>query len=173
MPALHRFERVILAWALIGLVAIGPLSANKLETKRQRPTNSVTTIVVPKGTQVVTLSWGVTSAVLPDREWTCCNGHGGFMYMFTYTPDQWVLNVEDLTNNINVAHVEGTSVPVTYSCPGGAQPKPVAETGTMQLDVSLSTANGDATFLTAMETTGEVRTAIPGEQALSPVYCES
>jgi hypothetical protein len=172
MPTLHRFERVILAWALIGVVAIGPLSAGKLEKKRPRPTNSVTTIVVPKGTQVVTLSWGVTPAVLPDREWNCGNGHGGFMDMFTYTPDQWVLNVEDLTNNANVAHLEGTSVPVTYSCPGGEQPTPVAETGTMQLDVSSSTANGDATFLTAMETTGEDRTATPGEQALSPIFCE-
>jgi hypothetical protein len=159
---MHHFERVILAWALIGVIAAGPVSANKLASKRPRPANSVNFVVVPQGTQTVTVTWGITPAVLPDREWNCGNGHGGFIDFFTYTPDQWVVNVYDLTTSATVAHREGTSVPLLYSCPGGSAPTPTPEIGSMQVDVSSLTANGDTTFLTAMETTGEDRTATPG-----------
>ncbi len=171
MPTLQRFERVILAWVLIGVIGAGPISANKLTPKRPRPVDSVNFVTVPQGTQTVTVTWTITPAVLPDREWNCGNGHGGFIDLFTYTPDQWVLNVYDLASNSTVAHQEGTSVPLLYSCPGGSAPTPTPETGSMQVDVSLLTADADATFLTAMGTTGEERTVTPGGSS-PPFSCE-
>ncbi|HEV7486811.1 MAG TPA: hypothetical protein VGQ65_14130 [Thermoanaerobaculia bacterium] len=161
MNTLHPFERVILAWALIGVIAAGPVSANKLASKRPRPADSVNFVVVPQGTQTVTVTWAITPAILPDREWNCGNGHGGFIDFYTYTPDQWVMNVYDLTTSATVAHQEGTSVPLLYSCSGSA-PTATSEIGSMQVDVSSLTANGDTTFLAAMGTTGEERTATPG-----------
>jgi len=158
MPTLHRFERVILAWTLIGLIAAGPLMA--LDSKK-----SVTSLLfagIPQGTKTVTLNWSVTPAVLPDREWNCGNGHGGFIDMFSYTPDEWNVDLLDANTGATVAHQGGTTTVLTYSCPGDSAPMPTPSTSSMSIDVSAFTADGDAFFLVGTNHSGEVRTTTPG-----------
>jgi len=158
MLKLHRFERSILAWALIGLVAAGPLAARDLEKKA----TSFSFVEIPQGTKTATLNWSVRPAVLPDREWNCGNGHGGFINMFSYTPSEWSVDVLDANTGATVTHQGGSTGVLTYSCPGDSAPTPPPANSSVQIDVSAFTADADAVFLVSTSNSGEVRTSTPG-----------
>jgi hypothetical protein len=146
MRVLHRFDRAILAWALIASLAAAPLLADVRASQSY--------FSVPQGTQKVTLVISAKPAVLPDRAWDCSNA--GTLILYTYGPDTWAVQVTDLNSGTVIGQGSGATQPLTFSCPDGIVPVPQPQTSMQDIDVSAFTATNDAVFFVGQ--TGQVHT---------------
>jgi hypothetical protein len=171
MRHLPQFERKVLAWLLLVSFAANAASARTV-TLRKSVNDVPGEVIIPQGTDTITVDWSVASAVVPAAEWNCFNGKES---VYSYSPDFWSFELTDPQSGGSLVKQNGSSVPTAFSCtanpdvaPGGA-----VTNGSKRISVASLTGSGPLSLSLKSLVTPHTTTSTLIDYTGGGYYCPS